>query len=77
MLITVLSEDSIKTKLESYDINRIAIFFFVVGAIYWLTMARVVRGQVLSLNNEQFVEAARDHWCGSRRIIFAIWCRTC
>src|SRR5690606_37383262 len=30
-----------------------------VGAIYWLTMARVVRGQVISLKNEAFVEAAR------------------
>jgi oligopeptide transport system permease protein len=29
------------------------------GATSWLTMARIVRGQVLSLKNEQFVEAAR------------------
>ena len=35
------------------------IFYIVIGAIYWLTMSRVVRGQVLSLRHEQFVEAAR------------------
>jgi oligopeptide transport system permease protein len=29
------------------------------GATSWLTMARIVRGQVLSLKNEQFIEAAR------------------
>jgi len=50
--------------------SRIVIFFFLVGAIYWLTMARVVRGQVISLKNEQFVEAARTLGAGRRRIIF-------
>jgi oligopeptide transport system permease protein len=76
-LVTILSEDSIKTKLEAFHIgpismpiDRITIFFFVVGAIYWLTMARVVRGQVISLKHEQFVEAARTIGAGRRRIIF-------
>ncbi len=50
--------------------SRIVVFFFVIGAIYWLTMARVVRGQVISLKNEQFVEAARTIGAGRRRIIF-------
>ena len=30
------------------------------GAISWLTMARIVRGQVLALREQQFVEAARS-----------------
>jgi len=30
-----------------------------IGGVSWLTMARVIRGQVLSLKNQQFVEAAR------------------
>jgi len=50
--------------------SRIVVFFFVIGAIYWLTMARVVRGQVISLRNEQFIEAARTIGAGRRRIIF-------
>ena len=72
MLVTVLGEEHVKRWLkESYGIeNRITIFFFVVGAIYWLTMARVVRGQVLSLKQEQFVEAARTIGCSRFRIIF-------
>ena len=69
-LITILSEDSIKSSLESYGVNQIMIFYIVIGAIYWLTMARVVRGQVISLKNEQFIEAARTVGCSRRRIIF-------
>ena len=60
LLISFLSEEQIKAQLETLGIDRITIFYFVVGAIYWLTMARVVRGQVLSLRNEPFVEAARS-----------------
>ncbi len=71
LLITVLDDPEVKAGLSSWGIeNRITIFFFVVGAIYWLTMARVVRGQVLSLKQEQFVEAARTIGCNRRRIIF-------
>ncbi len=69
-LVTILGEESIKAHLEQLGIDRITIFFFVVGAIYWLTMARVVRGQVISLKNEQFVEAARTIGAGRWRIIF-------
>jgi oligopeptide transport system permease protein len=68
-LITILSQEDVKTSLAAYGINRITIFFFVVGAIYWLTMARVVRGQVISLKTEPFVEAARAMGVGQSRII--------
>jgi oligopeptide transport system permease protein len=71
LLITVLDDPKVKKQLAGWGIeNRITIFFFVVGAIYWLTMARVVRGQVLSLKQEQFVEAARTIGAGRTRIIF-------
>jgi oligopeptide transport system permease protein len=69
-VITLLSEESTKSLLDSYGIDRITIFFFLVGAIYWLTMARVVRGQVLSLKHEQFVEAARTIGAKQRRVLF-------
>ena len=68
-IITILSEDAIKARLESYGIGRITIFYFVVGAVYWLTMSRVVRGQVISLRNEPFVEAARAVGARQTRII--------
>jgi oligopeptide transport system permease protein len=68
-LISILSEDVLKARLAAWGIDRITIFYLVVGAIYWLTMARVVRGQVISLRNELFVEAARSVGASQTRII--------
>lgn len=69
-IISVLSEDSVKETLAGYGVDRITIFYFVVGAIYWLTMARVVRGQVVSLRNEQYVEAAESLGVSQTAIVF-------
>lgn len=68
-IITVLSDEKIKPRLEDWGIGRITIFYLVVGAIYWLTMARVVRGQVMSLRTEPFVESARAVGATQSRII--------
>lgn len=68
-LLTILGEEQLKKQLAEYGIDRITIFYVVVGAIYWLTMARVVRGQVLSLKKELYVEAARAQGAGQVRII--------
>ena len=35
------------------------LIFAAIGAVEWLTMARIVRGQTLSLKQKEFVEAAR------------------
>ena len=37
----------------------LTVMFLAIGLVSWLTMARVVRGQVLSLRDQPFVEAAR------------------
>jgi oligopeptide transport system permease protein len=68
-IITILGQPDIKARLASMGIDRITIFYFVVGAIYWLTMSRVVRGQVISLRNEPFIEAARALGATQARII--------
>jgi oligopeptide transport system permease protein len=39
--------------------RSLLLLFVALGATSWLTMARIVRGQVLSLKHEQFVDAAR------------------
>jgi oligopeptide transport system permease protein len=40
--------------------NRNFILLFVaIGAVVWLTMARIVRGQTLSIRHKEFIEAAR------------------
>jgi oligopeptide transport system permease protein len=44
--------------------------FMLIGLISWLTMARIVRGQVLSLKNREFVEAARAMGVPTSRILF-------
>jgi oligopeptide transport system permease protein len=53
---------------------RIALLFIALGAISWLSMARIVRGQVLTLRTRQFVEAsralgARPQWVLARHVI--------
>ena len=35
------------------------LLFVAIGAVEWLTMARIVRGQTLSLKQKEFIEAAR------------------
>jgi oligopeptide transport system permease protein len=39
--------------------RSVAMIFLAIGAVEWLTMARIVRGQTLSLKQKEFVEAAR------------------
>jgi oligopeptide transport system permease protein len=39
--------------------RNIYLLFAAIGAIEWLTMARIVRGQTLSLKQAEFIEAAR------------------
>ncbi len=41
-----------------------------IGAVSWLTMARVIRGQVLSLKSRPFIDAARVVGVSRRRIFF-------
>ena len=43
--------------------------FIALGLVSWLTVARLVRGQVLSLKETQFVEAARMVGAGNARIM--------
>ena len=38
--------------------RNIILIFVAIGAVEWLTMARIVRGQTLALKNMEFVEAA-------------------
>jgi oligopeptide transport system permease protein len=38
--------------------RNIVLLFMAIGAVEWLTVARIVRGQVLSLRRQEFIEAA-------------------
>ncbi len=50
--------------------RNIILLFVAIGAVEWLTMARIVRGQVQSIKKMEFIEAARSLGLGRRRIIF-------
>lgn len=60
----------IGTTQSVVGIGREAVFFIAIGALYWLTMARVVRGQVLALKHTEFVQAARAQGAGTLWILF-------
>ncbi|HEY8932386.1 MAG TPA: ABC transporter permease [Rariglobus sp.] len=55
------------TVLFGRDIKLI---FVAIGAVEWLTMARIVRGQIMSIKRMEFIEAARSLGLGTPRIIF-------
>jgi oligopeptide transport system permease protein len=46
------------------------LLFVAIGAVEWLTMARIVRGQTLSIKQKEFIEAARAGGVGTWGIIF-------
>ena len=54
----------------SLGLSQIFLLFFALGLVSWLTMARVVRGQVLSLKNQEFVLAAKATGVSTFGIIF-------
>jgi oligopeptide transport system permease protein len=43
--------------------------FLIIGCVSWVNMARLVRGQVLSLREREFVEAARSLGASDREIM--------
>lgn len=44
--------------------------FIALGIAYWLGMARIVRGQILSVKEQEYVLAARTIGAGNMRILF-------
>lgn len=50
--------------------RHLILLFLAIGAVEWLTMARIVRSQVLSLREKEFIEAAVAMGVSRRRIVF-------
>ena len=69
-IMSFLSGPDVREVLNEYGVGQIHVFFLLIGAIYWLTMARVVRGQVISLKHEQFIEAARTIGATRMQLVF-------
>jgi oligopeptide transport system permease protein len=75
VLITTL-EGRIKIWMDRFDSpgltkgTRLFLLFLGLGAVSWLNMARIVRGQVLSLRSRAFVEASRTLGARHGHILF-------
>jgi len=75
LLISVLDQHA-KRFLASVGMNeaaaqvRLVLLFVGLGAVEWLTMARIVRGQVMALKERQFVTASRALGQGHLKIWF-------
>jgi peptide/nickel transport system permease protein len=48
----------------------LSVVIFVITFVSWTYIARIIRGQVLSIREKEFVEAARSLGASNRRIIF-------
>src|SRR5205823_5435415 len=65
-------ENPLKAWLSARQLNvsaRLLLLFVGLGAISWLTMARIVRGQVVSLRARPFVDASRALGASHARIL--------
>jgi oligopeptide transport system permease protein len=76
IIIAVFTFDPLlRSQLEHFGFlgligySKVIILILALGVIEWLTMARIVRGQVLSLKSQQFVTAARSLGQSHARII--------
>jgi oligopeptide transport system permease protein len=50
--------------------GQLTLLFIALGSVSWLTMARIVRGQIISLRNQDFVLAARATGVSTPKIVF-------
>ena len=50
--------------------SNLVLMFLAIGAVEWLTMSRIVRGQFLALREQEFVQATKALGYGPARIIF-------
>jgi peptide/nickel transport system permease protein len=48
----------------------LTVVIFVIAFVNWTYIARIIRGQVLSLREKEFVEASRSLGASNRRIVF-------
>lgn len=73
ILLAVVLKESLKTVIAGTFFERIGSniisLFIVFGILYWVSMARLIRGQILSLREQEYVLAARASGAKGRWII--------
>ncbi|MBQ4512653.1 MAG: ABC transporter permease [Anaerolineaceae bacterium] len=68
ILSTILNDKLQGTIFQKLGVNMISLFI-VFGLLYWVGMARLVRGQILTIKNNEYILAAKALGSGSARII--------
>lgn len=68
-LVAVLPDDDIQWHGHTLD-RRIFNLLLAITLVTWTGIARTVRGQVMSLKQQEFIESARAIGCSHARIIF-------
>ena len=68
ILFKIALESPLGKILRSSAAANLVVLFLSIGLVSWLTMARVIRGQVLSLRTLPFIEAARAAGVPQHRI---------
>ena len=69
LLFIILLSVAFRQTVFGQALNGLFLVFFAIGLTSWVTVARLVRGQILSLRETEFVEAARAIGVPDRRII--------
>jgi oligopeptide transport system permease protein len=69
LLFIILLSVAFRDTFFGKAIDGLLIVFVAIGLTSWVTMARLVRGQLLSLKESEFVEAARAIGVSDRRIV--------
>lgn len=69
LLFIILLSVAFRDTFFGQAIDGLLIVFVAIGLTAWVTMARLVRGQLLSLKESEFVEAARAIGVSDRKIV--------
>jgi len=69
LLFIILLTVTFKNTFFGQALDGLLLVFVAIGVVNWVTMARLVRGQLLSLKEQEFVEAARAIGVPDRRIV--------
>jgi oligopeptide transport system permease protein len=69
VILLMVFSDALAKKYNLGATWNLLILFAAIGAVEWLTMARIVRGQIMALRKQEFIEAAFSLGLRKRRII--------
>lgn len=73
ILLSVVLDETLKPMLEGTVLQKLGVnmisLFIVYGLLYWVGMARLVRGQILTIKNNEYILAAKTTGAKSGRII--------